>query len=949
MFRPRYLATLCIVIGSLGAAAFTQQARPATDQNSPCAMPSLPAAYQQANMFTDEQEEWLGEAIDQTFRKQFHVVEDPDGYLQKLGERLLAQLPPTKMHYHFFIVDAPELNSFGTGGGRIYIFRRMISFMQSEDELATLLGHEIGHIATHQAAMELTAAFRQLNITEVKDRQDIFNKWNQLVDNGAKIRGHISDKHEQEDQLIADRVGIYAMTRAGYDPTHAVDFMDRSFQTKGKTGGFWSDFFGATSPESKRLREAMRNSGPMAGNCISPLPEASAAHFATWQKQVLEAKIATAKEDVQGMVQKTSLSPHLRGDLNYIQFSRDGAYLLAKDESSIFVLSRDPLANLFRIDATDAQTVNFTPDSRSIVFYDKEFRVEKWDISSKQRSSIYQVALPLQCSQTLLSPTGDVMACMTREFELQLIDVARDKVFFSRKNFYIPNGEELFLLELLEVLGFGQHIFEMHFSPDGHYFVVGHGHSSLGYDLQAHAEVKIGKKAKDLVLESFTFLSGDEIVGRDSGRYPPKIVRAHFPGGDVTDQFVLNAAGDFISVAGGEYVILRHSGPAPLSVVDLKQKKAVMASKSMAFDIFDQWFAAESVGGQIGILTVADQKIIARATLPDSPLGKPRAVAFSSDGKWLAASGPSRGAIWNADSGERMFYTIGFEGAFFDGDRFVGKFPKQEQAPSRVFQFDTSSKNSKLLYPVASENSDTGTAVSTARNWQLGELLLTLAPPKDKQNAGKVELEAHDIRTDARLWEKTLPKGKFEFFHSQSGNTVTMLVIDYPSIKAEAKEDPALNTRLQAIEGAEGKKDSYLLRVFAAQTGNNLGAILVDTGKLSFKVRQAMAIGDTVLVGDSINRTLVYSLKSGTQKGKVFGTPLALSSDGGKMLIEDNKGAADLYDADSLKQLVHFTFPSRIVHAEFTASEGKLMILTADQSIYRVDAAGNAASAQAAK
>jgi hypothetical protein len=69
------------------------------------------------------------------------------------------------------------LNYFGTAGGRIYIFRRMISFTQNEDELAALLGHEIGHIATHQSAIEFTPMFRELNILDVGDRQDIFNKW----------------------------------------------------------------------------------------------------------------------------------------------------------------------------------------------------------------------------------------------------------------------------------------------------------------------------------------------------------------------------------------------------------------------------------------------------------------------------------------------------------------------------------------------------------------------------------------------------------------------------------------------------------------------------------------------------------------------------------------------------------------------------------------------------
>jgi len=72
-------------------------------------------------------------------------------------------------------------------------------------------------------------------------------------------------------------------------------------------------------------------------------------------------------------------------------------------------------------------------------------------------------------------------------------------------------------------------------------------------------------------------------------------------------------------------------------------------------------------------------------------------------------------------------------------------------------------------------------------------------------------------------------------------------------------------------------------------------------------------------VEDSENRTLVYSLKSAAQNGKVFGQFRAVAPNGDKILVENESGVADIYDTSNLQALVRFLFPSRIVHARFAS------------------------------
>ena len=94
-----------------------------------------------------------------------------------------------------------------------------------------------------------------------------------------------------------------------------------------------------------------------------------------------------------------------------------------------------------------------------------------------------------------------------------------------------------------------------------------------------------------------------------------------------------------------------------------------------------------------------------------------------------------------------------------------------------------------------------------------------------------------------------------------------------------------------------------------------------------------------MLFYDTHNRTLVYSLSSGQQKGKVIGRFRALSASGDQMLIENEAGVAELYSTSTLQSLEKYTFPARITHAEFVAS-GRLMVLAADQMVYEIKVPG---------
>ncbi|HEX7286546.1 MAG TPA: WD40 repeat domain-containing protein, partial [Candidatus Angelobacter sp.] len=603
--------------------------------------------------------------------------------------------------------------------------------------------------------------------------------------------------------------------------------------------------------------------------------------------------------------------------------------LLAQDESSVFVLSREPLATLFRIDALDAHNAQFSPDSRSVVFYDEELRVERWDIATQKRFSVRQLTVP-ECFESALSPSGAMLGCIDHKFALRLVDVDNNKVLVEKKNFYHWAGWYEFYTYLLAVIaGEKVRIFDLKFSPDDRYFVAGHGDSLFAFDLQARAEVHPPGKVKGLGRMTFAFTGPDEIAGLE--RYSDKemkVTRVRFSSGEKIDEFRLQADGWLSSTSSSNYLLMRPAGKYPVGIVDLKRREIVDAFKSPALGIYGEIYAGEQNSGEVGLYSKTDKKLVGSLRLPESRLARAKTSVFSRDGKWLALSEGSRGGLWKLETGERAFLALSFDGALFENGQLITKFAKAEPNPSRVFQFDLNNLGNKKLY-----DADIEAKFPKARSWQWGNLLIVLHPEKEKQDllAGHTILEVHDVHDNNLLWQRKLHHGIPRFFYSPEA--LTLLVSDWEGIKEAANDDPALRARLSKMDD---KQDAYLLQAFEPKTGKLLGSVVVDTGKLSFRVTSGYLVGDKVFVGDSNNRTLVYSLKDGEQKGALIGHAVTASATGDQVLIENENGVADLYDTATMQPLNHYNFSARVVEADFV-SDGSLLVLTSDQSVYQID------------
>ena len=186
------------------------------------------------------------------------------------------------------------------------------------------------------------------------------------------------------------------------------------------------------------------------------------------------------------------------------------------------------------------------------------------------------------------------------------------------------------------------------------------------------------------------------------------------------------------------------------------------------------------------------------------------------------------------------------------------------------------------------------------------------------------------------IWATPFPKERpRHWLNSRSGTMVLLWPVSSKAASAEIKSSPALSAQMSGLKEKEG---DYLLKVLDLKNGQALGQLLIETGKGSFRIRDVIVSGDLIVISDSQNRTLVYSLSSGRQKGKMFGARADVSTANNLLAVENGDGLLTLYDLNTLDKREQFTFPSRISLLRFSEDGKRLFVLTANQIAYTLDA-----------
>ncbi len=226
-------------------------------------------------MMSEEDEIALGHASVEQLRGQFPAYKNRElqARVERIGAELAALSHRPDIAYDFTLVDTPDVNAFALPGGHIYVTRGLLAYLESDAELAGVLGHEIGHVAARHSVQRhsqqrLTQAGVYLGSLAASAFGDAY-AGAAAADLGNLFGGALLSGYGREDELQADRLGAEYMAKAGYDPEALLDVIttlkdqeifeiDRAAE-EGRRANVYHGVFASHPSADQRLKEIIES------------------------------------------------------------------------------------------------------------------------------------------------------------------------------------------------------------------------------------------------------------------------------------------------------------------------------------------------------------------------------------------------------------------------------------------------------------------------------------------------------------------------------------------------------------------------------------------------------------------------------------------------------------------------------------------------------------------
>lgn len=218
-------------------------------------------------LMSEKQEIEIGRRYHKEILKQYKIYEDPQlqQYVSDIVEDLSTKSHRSDLIFHATLLDSPQVNAFALPGGYVYITRGIMSYMNSEAELAGVLGHEIGHVTARHGVRQQSAS----QIAQILSTAAVIATGSRAIADASNIAGTALIRgYGREHELEADRLGAEYLAKTGYDPEEMInvvgilksqeEFDKQLAKEEGREPRAYHGLFSTHPANDRRLQEVIR-------------------------------------------------------------------------------------------------------------------------------------------------------------------------------------------------------------------------------------------------------------------------------------------------------------------------------------------------------------------------------------------------------------------------------------------------------------------------------------------------------------------------------------------------------------------------------------------------------------------------------------------------------------------------------------------------------------------
>ena len=176
------------------------------------------------SLISEEREIAMGREYDPQISQMYGVYDDKKllKYVDDLGQKVAKISHRPNLKYEIKVMDSPVINAFAVPGGYVYITRGILAYLNSEAELAGVMGHEIGHItAKHSVSQQSKAQLAQIGLGLGSVFIEGFDQYAGLA---QQATGLLFLKFGRDDETQSDKLGVEYSSKVGYDSHHMANF-----------------------------------------------------------------------------------------------------------------------------------------------------------------------------------------------------------------------------------------------------------------------------------------------------------------------------------------------------------------------------------------------------------------------------------------------------------------------------------------------------------------------------------------------------------------------------------------------------------------------------------------------------------------------------------------------------------------------------------------------------